>query len=81
MNAIVELDDDRPLALPVGPELDQIADVLCQALDILGAHNAALPLVAAGLDLVVGTRCGECRRATLLEVRDAIDKLLSGGLS
>ena len=76
-----ELDDDRPFALPVGPELDQIADILGQALEVLRAHDAALPLVAAGLDLVVQTRCCECRRATLLQVRGAIDKLLAEGLS
>jgi hypothetical protein len=72
-------EDDRPLPLPVGPELDQIADVLAQALEVLGAHDAAMPLIAAGLDLVLSTRCGACRREALLEVRSAIDNLLAEG--
>ena len=35
-----------------------------------------MPLIAAGLDLLVETRCGACRRAALVEVRDAIYQLL-----
>ena len=73
----IELDDDdRPLPLPAGQALERIADTLAEAVEIVGAYDAAMPLIAAGLDLLVETRCGACRRAALVEVRDAIYQLL-----
>jgi hypothetical protein len=72
------MDTDNHVA-PLGQEdnLNQIADILTEAMDLLPPEQAGMALVAAGLDLLPAGRCASHYRAGLLEVRAEVDRLLA----